>query len=160
LDALIEDVKSDQKGTNITEWEESLITDEVPGLSAASGNVVDFKSGQELEPSQEPESVDVDNLLEDFEAESRSEDSASKYIVLKNDTDVQENSTSPYWIMLTFGALLLGGSVALILKNAETLLGPNGSLWVMCGVLIGAMMLLGSLYYAFRKTLIHLSEDN
>jgi len=46
------------------------------------------------------------------------------------------------------------------LKNTEALLGPNGSLWAMCGVLIGGMMLLGSLYYAFRKTLSRLSGDD
>jgi len=162
LDALIEDVKSDQKAMDVTAWEESLITDKSSKSDIVSDNVVDFQSGKEIDDPFGPESVEVaiDNLVEDLEAEGRSEDSASKYIELESDTDVQRTSTFPYWIMLTFGAFLLGASVALILKNAETLLGPNGSLWAMCGVFIGGMILLGSLYYAFRKTLSRLSGDN
>ena len=55
--------------------------------------------------------------------------------------------------MITFGSLLLGASIAAYLRGAEALFGANGQLIVICGIIIGAMMLMGSLYYAFRQTL-------
>ena len=55
--------------------------------------------------------------------------------------------------MITFGSLLLGASLAAYLRGAEALFGANGALIVICGIIIGAMMLMGSLYYAFRQTL-------
>ena len=54
--------------------------------------------------------------------------------------------------MITFGAVLLGANIAVYLRGAKNLLGPNGQIIALAGVIIGAMMLLGALYYAFKNT--------
>ena len=159
LDALIEDVKLDQKASDTSDWPETLITTDDTAEDLERDNVVGFKSG--LKESNNIETVDdddkvdlvIDNLKKDDAIRARSDDSASKYIELNETPEEVSRSNLPYWIMITFGSLLLGASLAAYLRGAEALFGANGALIVICGIIIGAMMLMGSLYYAFRQTL-------
>ena len=159
LDALIEDVKLDQKASDTSDWPDTLITTDDTAEDLERDNVVGFKSG--LKESNNIETVDdddkvdlvIDNLKKDDAIRARSDDSASKYIELNETPEDVGRSNLPYWIMITFGSLLLGASIAAYLRGAEALFGANGQLIVICGIIIGAMMLMGSLYYAFRQTL-------
>ena len=175
LDALIEDVKSDQKGADTTDWPETLISEaeepaDVPE-EYSKDNVVDFMPDlqpesdadilDEFEITGEDESVDlvIDNLKQDDAIRVRSDDSASKYIEI-DDTVTETGGTNlPYWVMIVFGAVLLGSSVAAYSKGAVALLGDDGPLIAIAGALIGSMMLLGALYYASRQTFSKSPED-
>ena len=165
LDALIEDVKLDQKGVDTTEWPDSLISAE-EGAPVTADNVIKLRADEDTTVDMmvdELEEAQVDTVIEDLKEDDstliRSEDSASKYIQLETENEPEKSTTLPYWLMVVFGSVLLGGSVAAYLKGAEVLLGENGPLIAICGALIGGMMLFGALYYAFRKTLSRLSED-
>ena len=165
LDALIEDVKSDQKGIDTTDWSDSLISAEEKARAKAD-NVIKLRADEDTTIDmtsdtleEAPADLVIDDLKEDDAIRVRSEDSASKYIELDNETKATKSSTLPYWVMIIFGSALLGGSVAAYLKGAEVLLGENGPVIAICGALIGGMMLFGALYYAFRKTLSRLSGD-
>jgi len=161
LDALIEDVKSDLKATDTSDWPDSLLSSDKPE-NDLKNNVIEFKAGADGKDENEAETVDIviDNLREDDAIRERSDDSASKYIEL-NETveDDNKDSNLPYWVMIVFGSVLLGSSIAAYMRGARALLGESGPTIVVCGAIIGAMMLIGALYYAFRKTLSHLSGD-
>ena len=175
LDALIEDVKSDQKGADTTDWPETLISAAEESADVpeeySKDNVVEFMPDlqpesdvdvlDEIEITGEDDSVDlvIDNLKQDDAIRVRSDDSASKYIEI-DDTVTETGGTNlPYWVMIVFGAVLLGSSVAAYLRGSVALLGETGPMITLSGALIGSMMLMGALYYAFRKTLSRLSED-
>jgi len=159
LNALIEDVKSDKKPVDTSDWPESLITTE-ESLEADEENVIPFRKDLELKavPSDiesEAEKVDIviDNLTEDDAMRIRTEDSASRFIDMDTADEVEEKtSTLPYFIMMVLGSLLFGGSIAAWLKNKGDMLGEYGPLLTMCGIFIGAMMLAGALYYAARQS--------
>ena len=89
----------------------------------------------------------------------RSDDSASKYIEMDDTVSEVQGTNLPYWMMIVFGAVLLGSSVASYKKGAIALLGENGPMIVFSGILIGSMMLIGALYYAFRQTFSRTPED-
>lgn len=155
LDALIEDVKSDQKTSDHKEWPESLIAiDEPPERS--DENVIPFSVIDNEDSSsvtEEAEEVVIDNLAEDDALRIRTEDSASRYI----DMDIKReegksHSTLPYMIMMFFGSILFGGGIAAWLKSQGEMFGSYGPLLTMCGIFIGAMMLAGALYYAARQS--------
>ena len=151
LNALIEDVKSDQKAIDRSDWPESLITTE-----AADENVIPFKSEKNEEiiaPDDDVVDIVIDNLAEDDALRIRTEDSASRFIDLNAvEEEADKTSTLPYFLMMLFGSMLFGGGIAAWLKNKGEMLGEYGSLITMCGIFIGAMMLLGALYYAARQT--------
>jgi len=95
----------------------------------------------------------IDNLREDDALRARTEDSASRFIDLDARDEIDEKvSTLPYIIMLVIGALLLGSSGAVYLKNPTDILGEHGPLLTISGIFIGSMMLLGALYYALRQS--------
>ena len=158
LEALIEDVKSDQKAVDTEDWPESLIQAEVASEQNIQENVIPFrKEGSVLEEGFEDEKVDIiiDNLAEDDALRVRTEDSASRFIdVTAKDDDEQKVKTSvvPYFLMMILGSTLFGGGIAAWLKNKGEMFGDYGGLLTMCGIFIGAMMLLGALYYAARQT--------
>ena len=161
LEALIEDVKSDENG--VDDWPESLISSyPVSGTEEATienGNVINFMSENNVASSSEetsqiaPVDLVIDTLSEDDAIRVRTKDSASKFIELDSVSETKSNSVLPYWVMIIFGSALLGGSVAAYLKGSEAILGQNGQMIVISGALIGGMLLFGALYYAFRKTL-------
>lgn len=162
LDALIVDVKTDQKGVDTADWPESLISASSTSVEEETvkiDNVIDFKASRDAETAMEeaselaPVDLIIDELKEDDAIRPRTEDSASKFIELGRDEEIKPSSVLPYWIMIIFGSTLLGGSVAGYLKGAKALFGENGPIIVISGALIGGMMLFGALYYAFRKTL-------
>lgn len=175
LDALIEDVKSEQKTSDTSDWPETLISSEDLASTNSEGefkdNVVDFmpdiqseaESKLELETEiiDEVDSIDVviDNLKQDDAIRVRSDDSASKYIEMDDTVSEVQGTNLPYWMMIVFGAVLLGSSVATYKKGAIALLGENGPMIVFSGILIGSMMLIGALYYAFRQTFSRTPED-
>lgn len=175
LDALIEDVKSEQKTSDTSDWPETLISSEDLASTNSEGefkdNVVDFmpdiqseaESKLELETEiiDEVDSIDVviDNLKQDDAIRVRSDDSASKYIEMDDTVSEVQGTNLPYWMMIVFGAVLLGSSVASYKKGAIALLGENGPMIVFSGILIGSMMLMGALYYAFRQTFSRTPED-
>lgn len=168
LDALIEDVKSDQKGVDTSDWPDSLISAEEEAPETPN-NVIKLRADDDVTlditseditsdtPKQSPVDMIIDDLKEDDAIRVRSEDSASKYIELESESEPVKSSTLPYWVMIIFGSALFGSSVAAYLRGAEVFLGENGPMIAICGALIGGMMLFGALYYAFRKTLVRLS---
>jgi len=158
LDALIEDVNSETKAADTSDWPESLITAE-----PSDDKVVPFrKSESETVPSVnittnevDADDVDmvIDNLAEDDALRVRTEDSASRFIAL----DVVEETGSkssiiPYIFMMIVGSTLFGGGIAAWLKSQGAMFGSYGPLLTMCGIFIGAMMLLGALYYAAKQS--------
>jgi len=159
LEALIEDVKSDQKAVDTEEWPESLIkvekTDPEDGM--VSENVIPFKVENDVSviSPEKDEDVDViiDNLAEDDALRIRTEDSASRFIDIHTDEGGEEKTSSlPYFLMMVLGSTLFGGGIASWLKNKGEMLGDYGPILTMSGIFIGAMMLLGALYYAARQT--------
>ena len=162
LEALIEDVKSDQKTVDAEDWPESLIKAETSESDAAiiGENVVPFRAENNSNsdaPKNEDEDVGVDvvidNLAEDDALRIRTDDSASRYIDMQVDEETEYKASSlPYFVMMILGSTLFGGGIAAWLKNKGDMLGDYGPLLTMCGIFIGAMMLLGALYYAARQT--------
>lgn len=177
LDALIEDVKSDQKGVGRSDWPESLISSDA-ALERKEENVIPFR--KELEIRTLPSDVDVntdkadiviDNLAEDDalriqttesgiqeardsrSLERRAPDSASRFIDLDVESEGAEKlSMLPFFIMMVLGSLLFGGSVAAWLKDKGEMLGEYGPILTMCGIFIGAMLLTGAFYSAARQS--------
>jgi len=157
LDALIGDVKSEAKAIDTQDWPESLIT-----VDKTDDKIVPFRKGEASSPQtqssdlQEAEmtaDIVIDNLREDDALRARTEDSASRFIDLNARDEIDEKvSTLPYIIMLVIGALLLGSSGAVYLKNPTDILGEHGPLLTISGIFIGSMMLLGALYYALRQS--------
>jgi len=154
LEALIEDVKSDQKAVDTKQWPESLIKAEV--TDTPSENVIPFKVENDIdiiEHAGEDVDVVIDNLAEDDALRIRTEDSASRFIDMNADEqDEGKASSLPYFLMMILGSMLFGGGIAAWLKNKGEMLGEYGPLLTMCGIFIGVMMLLGALYYAARQT--------
>jgi len=155
LDALIEDVKSDQKAVKTEEWPESLIKAEISEEDITAENVIPFNLEDDdiITPEQEDVDVVIDNLTEDDALRIRTEDSASRFIDMHADGEAEEKVSSlPYFLMMILGSTLFGGGIAAWLKNKGEMFGDYGPLMTMCGIFIGAMMLLGALYYAARQT--------
>jgi GH24 family phage-related lysozyme (muramidase) len=153
LNALIEDVKTDQKITDTEQWPESLIQAE-----ESTENVIPFKveNDNDVTVSKEEKSdqIVIDNLAEDDALRIRTEDSASRFIDLDAADDASEEKTSslPYFLMMVMGSTLFGGGIAAWLKSKGAMFGEYGPVLTMCGIFIGGMMLLGALYYAARQT--------
>lgn len=158
LEALIEDVKSDQKTVDTEVWPESLIKAEISESDAGiiGENVVPFRVDNNSNydaPKNENVDVVIDNLAEDDALRVRTDDSASRYIDMQVDDEIEQKASSlPYFVMMILGSTLFGGGIAAWLKNKGEMLGDYGPLLTMCGIFIGAMMLLGALYYAARQT--------
>jgi GH24 family phage-related lysozyme (muramidase) len=158
LDALIEDVKTEPQKEDNADWPDSLVTSE-----PSDDKVVPFRKSESETVSSanittsevEDDDVDIviDNLTEDDALRVRTEDSASRFIAL----DVVEepktkSSIIPYVFMMIVGSTLFGGGIAAWLKNQGAMFGNYGPLLTMCGIFIGAMMLLGALYYAAKQS--------
>ena len=159
LEALIEDLKSDSKPADTEEWPESLIKAETEEPKT-NENVIPFRVENDIEGAEsDSEDVDVviDNLVEDDALRIRTADSASRFIDVNVATDEIEEKTSslPYVLMMIIGSILFGGGIAEWFKNKGETLGNFGPLLTMCAIFIGAMMLLGALYYAARQTFKH-----
>ena len=158
LEALIEDVKSNQKAVDTTEWPESLIKAEIAESeeAVADENVIPFNVENDIDfTALEEDSVDVviDNLAEDDALRIRTEDSASRFIdISAEDKEEEKASSLPYFLMMILGSTLFGGGIAAWLKSKGEMLGDYGPLLTMCAIFIGGMMLLGALYYAARQT--------
>ncbi len=158
LEALIEDVKSDQKAVDTEAWPESLIQTDTTdvGKEVAYENVVPFRAEGDanvLGSAEDPVDVVIDNLAEDDALRIRTEDSASRFIeIYEEEGEADKVSSLPYFLMMLLGSMLFGGSIAAWLKNRGEMLGDYGPLLTMCGIFIGGMMLLGALYYAARQT--------
>ena len=160
LEALIEDVKSDQKGADTEDWPDSLIaSEETPQMF--DENVVPFtiEKGNETVSApmdiapKDTTDVVIDNLAEDDALRIRTEDSASRFIDLNaNPEDGETPSMLPYAIMMFLGSILFGGGIAAWMKSKGEMFGEYGPLLTMCGIFIGAMMLAGALYYAARQS--------
>lgn len=156
LEALIEDVKSDQKGVGTEDWPESLIKAEKSNVAMRAENVIPFKADNDVDviaPEDDEVDIIIDNLAEDDALRVRTEDSASRFIDMSAVQEGDETVSSlPYFVMMILGSTLFGGGIAAWLKNKGEMLGNYGPLLTMCGIFIGGMMLLGALYYAARQT--------
>lgn len=156
LDALIEDVKTDQKAVATENWPESLIEAPAESETSDSENVIPFKIENDLDSvttSDDEVEVVIDNLAEDDALRLRTEDSASRFIEMNAEiNDEAKASSLPYFLMMILGSTLFGGGIAAWLKNKGAMLGEYGPILTMCAIFIGAMMLLGALYYAARQT--------
>ncbi len=158
LEALIEDVKSDRKTVDTQDWPESLIKAEISDSEEGveNENVIPFKVEKDIDiifPEDETVDVVIDNLAEDDALRIRTEDSASRYIDINAEEEAEDRVSSvPYFLMMILGSMLFGGGIAAWLKNKGEMIGEYGPLLTMCAIFIGAMMLLGALYYAARQT--------
>ena len=162
LEALIEDLKMDPKPVDTEEWPESLIKAETAEAEEAktNENVIPFRVENNIDftaPDTDDVDVVIDNLVEDDALRIRSSDSASRFIDVNVATDKVEGKTStlPYVLMMFMGSILFGGGIAEWFKNKGETLGEYGPLLTMCAIFIGAMMLIGALYYAARQTFKH-----
>lgn len=180
LDALIENVREDDKAED-KNWPETLIQAVDPESEALEDNLVLFPGAglrdefsddaaapvapsllSKNEPRRQSEilpevdtqkEVDliIDSLLEDDAMRVRS-DSAARYIDLNPLAPVtEEEGTLGFWMIMLGGFVLLGISLAAMLRGAENLMGEWGPLAVMAGLMIGGLMILGAAYYAIRR---------
>ena len=158
LDALIEDVKTEPQKEDNADWPDSLVTSE-----PSDDKVVPFRKSESETVSSanittsevEDDDVDIviDNLTEDDALRVRTEDSASRFIALDVVEETEtKSSIIPYIFMMIVGSTLFGGGIAAWLKNQGAMFGNYGPLLTMCGIFIGAMMLLGALYYAAKQS--------
>lgn len=166
LDALIEDVKSDQKAADTADWPESLIDTNTESANKGA-NIIPFSIEKqddivvtpdllvdaEVEQGATDSIIIEDHAADDAILQSRTEDSASRYIDLNaRPEDNVSVSTIPYMIMMFLGSVLFGGGIASWLKNKGLMFGEFGPMLIMCSIFIGAMMLAGALYYAARQS--------
>lgn len=166
LDALIEDVKSDQKAADTADWPESFIDTDTQSAKKGA-NIIPFSIEKqddivvtpdllvdaEVEQGATDKFIIEDNAADGAILQSRTEDSASRYIDLNaRPEDNVSVSTIPYMIMMFLGSVLFGGGIASWLKNKGLMFGEFGPMLIMCSIFIGAMMLAGALYYAARQS--------
>lgn len=161
LEALIEDVKTDQKSSDTQDWPKSLLEAEET-VQNTDENVIPFSIEKEddfvITPdlTGEGDDVVIDNLAEDDALRIRTEDSASRFIDLNASPEEGVSSSAiPYMIMMFLGSVLFGGGVAAWLKSKGEMFGEYGPILTMCGIFIGGMMLAGALYYAARQSFKH-----
>ncbi|WP_051279852.1 lysozyme [Hellea balneolensis] len=165
LNALIEDVKSDQKTADTEDWPDSLIDTDAPKKNT-DANIIPFSIEKQDDVVITPGLLDesdverteidapvIDSFAEDDALQLRTDDSASRYIDFNaRPEDNVTASTIPYMIMMFLGSILFGGGIALWLKNKGAMFGDFGPMLTMCGIFIGTMMLAGALYYAARQS--------
>ena len=149
LDALIDDVASDEGASNPENWPEAMIkadnlSSELIGADLEGG--IDTESNV---PSVDSDIV-IDNLVEDDAFRERT-DSAAKYI--KIDPSERYDSDKGgigYFIPLLIGMCLIGASAGAILGNPTAILGEWGPLLSFTGLLIGITMTIVTVYYALK----------
>lgn len=93
----------------------------------------------------------IDNLREDDAMRHRTT-STERYIERYAPAEEKkETGNLGFWMIMLTGFVLLGCSIAASLRGAERLLGEWGPLLILSGLIIGAVMVLGSAYFALRR---------
>lgn len=108
-----------------------------------------------LTPEFEGKKADIiiDNLAED-DAMRGKDDEMSIFYERHNPAKPSETDNNlGFWLIMLSGFILLGITLAISLRGAESLMGAWGPLVVIAGVLIGALMVIGAAYYAIRHAL-------
>jgi len=141
LDALIDNVASDNAGNDAQNWPESLIRAQTDDIETIDNNVVTDKKAD----------IVIDSLVEDDAFRERS-DSASKYINIEPSvpSETTEEKTG-YWIPLLIGMSLIGASTGAIFGNPRVILGEWGPLISFVGLVIGIIMTFFTVYYVLKS---------
>lgn len=152
VQSTIEDRVADTKSVAEDKPAEALLAKD------ASENDLPLVSEEEaprLTPELESKKADIiiDNLAED-DAMRIKDDEMSIFYERHNPakpSDAENNLG--FWLIMLSGFILLGITLAISLRGAESLMGAWGPLVVISGVLIGALMVIGAAYYAIRHAL-------
>jgi len=152
VQSTIEDRVADTESVAEDKPAESLLAKD------ASENDLPLVSEEEaprLTPELESEKADIiiDNLAED-DAMRIKDDEMSIFYERHNPAKPSEAENNlGFWLIMLSGFILLGITLAISLRGAESLMGAWGPLVVISGVLIGALMVIGAAYYAIRHAL-------
>ena len=117
-----------------------------------------MKANQSLnDPKDTSQELDLDpgyNEGNDLDIAAQNDDSAGRYIEVEDislKTKGRRNpNTLPFAVMCIAGLTLLGGSLGAIASGFDSRWGLRGEMASNVGVLIGGMLLLGSVYYVFK----------
>ena len=110
---------------------------------------------------EKPSDITIDELAADDAGRNKLEkisprtDSAAKYVQqtapVANVQDIEDSpAIAGLWIPILFGFVLLGSSIALKLRGAESLLGELGPSLIFAGLVIGVFLILMGVYAALR----------
>lgn len=141
-----EDVLVDTKATESL-LDNSVVENNVPSISE--------EEAPRLNPVLGDKKADIiiDNLAED-DALRVKDDEMSIFYERHNPAKPAETQNNlGFWMIMLSGFILLGVTLAISLRGAESLMGAWGPLVVIAGVLIGALMVIGAAYYAIRYAL-------
>jgi GH24 family phage-related lysozyme (muramidase) len=180
LEALIEDADAELGPDEGPDFPESLIQ-----TDANTDNVVDLYEGSAIRedaglqaavieetdlPKSTPKPVAViDELAQDDAMRRGRQDSAAKYILNTSPEDRARESLeletpkpsggAGLFIPVVLGFILLGASLAALLRGAEALMGQWGELLAFVGLVLGTAMILAGIYAALRLSLRNLETE-
>ena len=161
LDALIDDTAYTSQET--PEWPEALVKAD----EGTQAEIVEQSNVIELAPAKKPKAdpeiakvKDVDDTASDIVIDEmaaddvirESQNSASKYIEISEPDTKKSTVGWGYWFTLLMGFILLGISIAAILRGVEGWLGGWGPLLTFAGVIVGGVMVIAALFYALRAS--------
>ena len=172
LEALIDTGEEDTSPADDPDWPQSLIqaigdepadaveTDAPSAIDdAARGNLVAFPTPTRSEPRAEPKTPapapvveatpDTTLVIDDLAADDIMRDSrASTARMSAAEVEPDIKPVSGIWIPTVLGFAVFGASVAALVLGARELLGASGPVLALAGVIVGALMILYSLYLA------------
>jgi GH24 family phage-related lysozyme (muramidase) len=166
LDALIDDQA--ESAVDLSDMPDSLLTVE-PKPPAAT--VLPFRSKTDapnIEPAAEiaPQTDGKSRLPQDVDDKAGSVtdtntapprraakggDSASRFIQSRDYVETQPSSIWAFGVMMLSGLIMFAFSLYASIKDPVSLLGPWGPVAVMAGLMMGGMIILGSIYYILKS---------
>lgn len=176
LDALIDNVREGDEVSNDA-WPETLIQAESPEEAGQYGENTSFEQEEVVaqtlrsnddvvliaptdfatetyvqeEIDTKPADLVIDNLAED-DAMRLHGDSPDPFASREMPKPVEKTSSAlGLWAIMVLGLILLILAALTHYQGSERLLGEWGPLMVLAGALIGALMILGGLYYLIRR---------
>ena len=160
LDALIDDY--DAKTPDISDMPDTLLD-----ASAAKRKSTNAKSvvvqfpGKELDDSTSDEVVQVEEDLNKNaniaplknKLEEDEKDSASRFIERYDSDETQPSSIFAFGIMMVSGLIMFGLSLYAWLKDPSLIFGQWGPVVTLSGMIMGGVIILGSIYYIMKAAL-------
>ncbi len=111
------------------------------------------KAVDEVRPTPDLEhQVDLEHQMSG-PAANEGRDSASRFINKPQYIKTETSSIWAYGIMMASGLILMCLSLYAKLKGAVSLLGPWGDIAVLAGLIMGGVIILGSIYYIMKSVL-------
>lgn len=114
---------------------------------------LDYMKAQAADTDAAALVLDEDDLAPLEDIATMPSDSAQRYIDRKAEQNGHAKSRRhvlPFALMCLSGMILMGGSAGLIASGADARWGMGGETATTAGFLIGALLLLGSVYYVFK----------